>query len=67
MNNENVICALQHLVGTPYDESIKATVTELTGRPRVVGPNDISTREFDLQRIHVRADDDGSITGFTFG
>ncbi|MBD1550059.1 I78 family peptidase inhibitor [Pseudomonas typographi] len=67
MDNQHVVQALQHLLGTTYDETTKSTVTELTGRTRVVGPNDITTREFDLQRVHVRVGAQGRIEAITFG
>ncbi|MFF7710350.1 hypothetical protein [Pseudomonas sp. NPDC007930] len=67
MDNETVIRTLQHLIGTPYTPDVKATITELTGRERVVGPNDIATHEFDLNRVRIVADADAIITGFTFG
>ncbi|UFH49495.1 I78 family peptidase inhibitor [Pseudomonas sp. KNUC1026] len=66
MNNDAVRTTLAHLVGTVYTTHTKATVTALTGRMRVVGPNEISTMEFDPQRIHVQADDEGRILGFVF-
>jgi len=67
MTNDEVTQALQHLVGTRYEPSIKATITELTGRKRVIGPTDISTREMDRNRIHVKVDQAGNITEFKFG
>ncbi|NIE76565.1 hypothetical protein F3J44_16230 [Pantoea sp. Tr-811] len=66
MNNDEVLQALAHLVGTDYDDAVKDTITSLTGRARVVGPRDFSTREFDPNRIHVTVDGQGRIKGFEF-
>jgi len=67
MTNEQVLVALAKLVGCEYHEAMKAQITELTGRGRVAGPNDITTKEFDESRIHVVAGGNGVITGFRFG
>lgn len=67
MTNEQVIAALVHLIGTEYTSSLKAEITEITGRQRIVGPNEASTMEYDLNRVHVVADGELKITGFTFG
>ncbi|WP_166360916.1 hypothetical protein [Pseudomonas akapageensis] len=67
MTNEDVLQKIQHLVCSPYVFSVKAYITELTGRTRVVGPNEISTKELDLNRIHISANDEGIITSFSFG
>ena len=56
----------QHLIGTPYVYSVKEYISELTGYPRVVGPNEASTREFALDRILIAADADGIIATFSF-
>ncbi|WP_416466061.1 hypothetical protein [Pseudomonas sp. LFS044] len=66
MNNEEVLQALAHLIGTPYEPSVKATITEITGRARVVGPKEISTKEYDIDRIHINADANSLIQGFSF-
>lgn len=66
MNNEQVLQALAHLVGTPYEPSVKATISEITGRTRVVGPKEMSTREYDVERIHIDADANSLIQGFSF-
>lgn len=67
MNNEEAKAALAQLVGCEYTEATKAEITRLTGRARVVGPNDASTMEIDETRIHVIAGGNGVITGFRFG
>ena len=56
MNNEQVLQALAHLIGTPYEPSVKATISEITGRARVVGPNEMTTKEYDTNRIHINTD-----------
>ncbi|HDS1678767.1 TPA: hypothetical protein QEM39_000232 [Pseudomonas putida] len=66
MNNEQVLQALAHLIGTAYEPSVKATISEITGRVRVVGPNEISTKEYDVERIHIKTDANSLIQGFSF-
>ena len=67
MNNEEVLQALEHLIGMPYEPSIKETITVLTGRARVLGPDEFATREYDSQRITIVADGDNAVQGFRFG
>ncbi|MDB6144055.1 MAG: Peptidase inhibitor family [Pseudomonas sp.] len=66
MNNEDVVVALQHLVGSRYVPTVKAYIGELTGRARVVGPKDMTTREFDPERVHIAVDTAGNISTFHF-
>ncbi|MBC3501084.1 hypothetical protein HU761_06635 [Pseudomonas sp. SWRI59] len=67
MNNDEALQALAHLVDTPYEPGVKATISALTGRARVVGPNEMSTLEYDTNRVHIRTDANGLIKGFSFG
>ncbi|UVJ43928.1 hypothetical protein NVV94_26005 [Pseudomonas sp. LS1212] len=67
MTNDDVLQKIQHLIGSPYVFSVKAYITELTGRTRVVGPNEVSTKELDLNRIHIIANDESTIKSFNFG
>ncbi|GFM88291.1 hypothetical protein PSCICO_36900 [Pseudomonas cichorii] len=67
MTNEQITQTLQYLIGTRYIPTIKAYISELTGRARVLGPDDFSTREFDLNRVQVNTDQAGLISSFTFG
>ncbi len=67
MTNEEVLQTLQPLIGTPYEPSVKARITELTGRLRVAGPHELMTREHDMQRITLVTDDEEVIQGFRFG
>lgn len=55
MTNEEVLRTLAHLVGTPYAPALKDTIRTLTGRTRVVGPNEMCTREYDVERIQIKA------------
>jgi hypothetical protein len=66
MNNEQITTLLAYLIGSRYVPSVKAYITELTGRPLVVGPGDVSTMDYNPQRIQVNADNAGRITGFGF-
>ncbi|GAB7530584.1 hypothetical protein PS3A_29950 [Pseudomonas sp. 3A(2025)] len=67
MNNDEITQTLQFLIGSRYVPAARGYISELTGRARVHGPRDITTREYDLDRITVQADADDSITGFSFG
>ncbi|GFM80481.1 hypothetical protein PSCICN_11730 [Pseudomonas cichorii] len=67
MTNDQITQTLQYLIGTRYIPTIKAYISELTGRARVLGPGDVSTREFDLNRVQVNTDQEGLISSFTFG
>lgn len=68
MTNDEVLATLQHLIGSRYVPAVKAYISELTGRTRVVGPNEPHTRELDHQRISIRAGgNEGEIESFTFG
>ncbi|MBX8521208.1 hypothetical protein K5D33_04675 [Pseudomonas cichorii] len=67
MTNEQITQALQYLIGTRYLPSLKAYISELTDRARVLGPGDFSTREFDLNRVQINTDQAGLISSFTFG
>jgi len=66
MNNDEILQSLAHLIGTPYEPSVKGTITEITGCPRVVGPNEMSTHEYDATRIHINTDANQLIQGFSF-
>lgn len=67
MTNDVTLQKIQHLIGSRYVPSVKPYITELTGRPRVVGPNDASTKELDRKRINIVANDEGTIESFYFG
>ena len=66
MNNEEVLQLIKHLIGTRYVPSVKAYITELTGRDRVVGVNEASTKEIDPNRIQIRGDEKLCIVDFQF-
>lgn len=66
MNNDEIIQLLGYLIGSRYVPSVKAYISELTGRTRIVGVNEPSTREFDSNRIHLIGDDNGCIVSFRF-
>lgn len=67
MTNEAIIQQLQHLIGSRYVPAVKAYIVELTGRTRVFGPNDVVTREFDINRITVDVDANNLVESFSFG
>lgn len=66
MTNEEVLVQIADLIGTPYDDDTKRRIIECTARTRVVGPGEVSTREYDAQRINVIAGGNGLIEGFRF-
>lgn len=67
MNNEEILKLLGNLIGSRYVPSVKAYISELTGRTRVVGVDDISTKEWDEKRIHLIGDANKCIASFHFG
>ncbi|MNN15821.1 Peptidase inhibitor I78 family protein [compost metagenome] len=67
MNNDEVLQALSHLVGTAYEPSLKDVMSEITGRARIVAPGDASTLEYDMTRIEIVTDAKGLIERFIFG
>lgn len=67
MTNEEVIQALQDLIGKTYAPHMRAQISQRTGRDRVHGPQDITSREFDTSRITIKTDADGNVSGFSFG
>ncbi|BAP42302.1 hypothetical protein NJC38_09900 [Pseudomonas sp. 21LCFQ010] len=67
MTNEEIPRELHYLIGTRYVPALCAYVSELTDRGRVHGPNDITTREFDLGRITIVIDHAHRVSGFSFG
>lgn len=67
MTNEEVRQQLQHLIGQPYVAAVKAYISELTARPRVVGAGEVATQELDSTRIHIVTNASGAIEAFNFG
>ena len=66
MNNDEALQLIKHLIGTRYVPSVKAYLTELTGRERGVGVNDASTKDINPNRIQIRGDEKLCIVGFNF-
>lgn len=66
MTNEEITQALHYLIGSRYVPTVKAYISELTGRTRIVGPLDASDRMFDRNRIKIAADEKGMISAFSF-
>lgn len=67
MTNDEVLQQTKHLIGTRYVAAVKAYIIEVTGRNRVHGPGEVTTREFDVNRVGVVADNQGIITAISFG
>lgn len=57
MTNEEVLQALQHLNDTRYVPSVKPYIAEMSGRALVVGPGEMSTRDYNPERIHIIVDE----------
>ena len=66
MHNDEVLACIGRLVGTLYVPSVKAYISEVTGRGRVVGPTDMSTMEIDHTRVQIAVNDAGLIDRFYF-
>ena len=66
-SNDQVLACIGRLVGTQYVPGVKAYISELTGRERVVGPGDIATREIDPARSSIATNSGGLIEAFSFG
>ena len=66
MDNDEVLACIGRLVGTLYVPSVKAYISEVTGRMRVVGPTDMSTMEIDRTRVQIAVNDAGLIDRFYF-
>jgi len=58
---------VDHLIGTLYDESVKAQIIEATGLTTVAGPDDIVTADIRNDRVKVQVDDQGLITDIHTG
>ncbi len=67
MTNEEVLNSVKHLVGSRYVPSVKAYISELTGRPKVTGVDDISTMECDDNRLNIKGNEAGLIESFWLG
>ncbi|WPO99868.1 I78 family peptidase inhibitor [Pseudomonas sp. HR96] len=66
MTNEEVLESLQHMIGKPYADTLKTYITTTTGRKLVVGPNEMSTKDYNPERVHIQVDGAGHIYGFAF-
>jgi len=67
LSNDEVLTCIGRLIGTRYVPTVKAYISELTGRQRVVGIGEMSTREMDPQRVNISGNEAGLISGFHFG
>ncbi|CAM3392480.1 hypothetical protein BZK31_20950 [Pseudomonas floridensis] len=66
MTNEEITQTLHYLIGSRYVPTVKAYIGELTGRDRIVGPNEPTTLEIDQKRVNV-VTEDGVVSRFSFG
>ena len=67
MTNEQIVQALQYLIGSRYVPTVKAYVSELTGRGLVIGKGDRSGKDHNPERVCIVTDDADLITDFVFG
>ena len=67
MTNEEITQQLHYLIGSRYVPTVKAYISELTARDRVVSSKDFVSREFDIDRITADIDGAGRIASFSFG
>ena len=58
---------INHLIGAEYAPTLKGYICEMTHIGRIVGPNEVTTREIDPDRLNVSVDEAGKITGFHLG
>ena len=66
MTNDEITLALHYLIGSRYVPTVKAYISELTGRTCIVGPLDRSDRMFDRNRVKIAVDKAGLISAFRF-
>jgi hypothetical protein len=67
MTNDQVLQHIQHLVGSRYVPSVKPYITELTGRTRVVGVDELTALDINPERIKIQGNAAGAIVSFSFG
>ncbi|HGM5582371.1 TPA: hypothetical protein ACKP22_004088 [Pseudomonas putida] len=58
----DILGPVRHVIGTRYVESIKPYIVELTGLPKIAGPDDIVTRDLRTDRIMISCDEHRVIT-----
>lgn len=61
----DVLEPARHVIGSRYVKSVKPYILELTGLKRAVGPKDPSTKDIRSDRVFIRVDGDGTITGMS--
>ncbi|WDY57964.1 I78 family peptidase inhibitor [Pseudomonas sp. PSKL.D1] len=67
MDQDVFIKKIAHLIGTPYEDAIKAKISQATGIAVVAGPKDIITRDIRNDRAIVSVDGKGVITAIRIG
>ncbi|WP_338745624.1 hypothetical protein V3D52_27355 [Pseudomonas putida] len=66
LTDEQVLKAIQSIIGTFFTPAVKVNIEAITHRP-VIGPGDLSTRELNPNRITLRTNAQGVIEGCSFG
>lgn len=61
----DILGPVRHIIGTPYVDSIKPYILELTGLAIVAGPRDITTRDFRSDRVIIAVDEQGHISAMS--
>jgi hypothetical protein len=67
MTNTEIIKSFGHLVGTEYSERLRLMVAEQTGRPVRPYGHFLVTQDHNAERLNIRVNEDGIISGFQFG
>jgi hypothetical protein len=66
MTNEEILADFAHLVGTAYSESMRLDIAQKTGRDVRRSGIFLVTQGQKPDRLNIRINDDGIISGFLF-
>lgn len=67
MTNEEILADFSQLVGTAYSERVRLDIAQKTGREVRRSGIFLVTQEHKADRLNIRINDDGIISGFLFG
>lgn len=66
MTNDEILDDFGHLVGTAYSESLRIDIAEQTGRTVRYCGLVLVTQEYKPDRLNIRVNENGVISGFLF-
>lgn len=66
MTNEEIVNDFAHLVGTAYSEDVRLDIVQKTGREVRRSGIFLVTQEHKPDRLNIRINEDGIISGFLF-